>query len=60
MFSASAVVKAITSWSVVFSISPMRSTVNEALRLISSTASRGIVPISACTSHTATSTSSHF
>src|SRR2546423_358499 len=49
-----------TSWSVVFSISLMRSTENFARLLICSNASRGIVPISAWTSQTAISTSSHF
>src|SRR5687767_12847571 len=49
-----------TSWSVVFSISFMRSTENFARALICSSASRGMVPISACTSQTAISTSSHF
>src|SRR6476661_8477005 len=38
----------------------MRSTENAAFDLISARASRGITPSSACTSHTAISTSSHF
>src|SRR5258707_483980 len=49
-----------TSWSVVFSISLMRATENFARLLICSSASRGMVPISAWTSQTAISTSSHF
>src|SRR5438874_13823384 len=49
-----------TSWSVVFSISLMRSTENFARLLICDSASSGIVPISAWTSQTAISTSSHF
>ena len=58
-FSATAVVKAMTSCCVTLSISSIRAMSNEAFARISAAASRGTRPASAMASAAASSTSSH-